>query len=106
MLRRVVFSLVAIAVSSLLAVSAQDAAKPDRLSGVVRQIDKSAMKITMAVRNQPTAQRVILYDANTRIKLGDKPVTIDDVREGMRIVAIGKFEGVQLKATDMTLRLQ
>ena len=106
MLRRIALSLVAMAVCSLLAVSAQEAAKPDRLSGVVRQVDKSTMKIMIAPRNQPTAQRVILYDANTKIVVSEKPGAIEDVKDGMRIVAIGKFEGVNLKATNITVRPQ
>ena len=104
MLRRILISLIALGLFSFLTLSAQDAPKPDRLSGVVRSVDKPGMKITMSARNDANVKRIIMYDASTKIMNGEKPGTIDDVLEGMRIVALGKFEGVNLKAANITVR--
>ncbi len=106
MFRRTFIALTLIALGSLGTVSAQDEKKAgDRLSGVVKSIDKAAMRITITPRNS-TAQRIILYDAATKFHTGDKEGKPDDVQDGMRIVAVGKFEGVNLKAAEIRVRLR
>jgi hypothetical protein len=94
------------AVCLALTVSAQEEKKqPDRLSGVVKSIDTKAMKIFITPRNS-SAERVVLYDSATKIFIGDKEGKIEEVKESMRLVAVGKFEGVNLKATEMRARLR
>jgi hypothetical protein len=78
--------------------------KPDRLSGVVRQVDKTKMVIEITLSSNPSSVRKIHYDANTKFTFDKKPAQADVVKDGLRIVAIGKFEGVDLKATDVSLR--
>jgi cytochrome c-type biogenesis protein CcmE len=80
--------------------------KPDRLSGRVKSIDKKGMVIEMYMRRQQSVVRKIMYDANTKFTVAGKAGKPDDVAEGMRIVAIGKFDGVNLKATDINLTAQ
>jgi hypothetical protein len=82
---------------------AQKAAKPDRLSGVVSSVDKGKMTIGMRGRTSANVVRQIMYDASTKFTMQGKPGTAEDLKEGLRIVAIGKFEGVNLKATQVAL---
>lgn len=82
---------------------AEDAKKVDRLSGYVKGVDKGKMSIVMTTRAHPTNMRKIVCDSNTKIMVAGKAGTFDDVKENMRIVAIGKFEGVDLKATDVSV---
>ena len=82
---------------------AQKAAKPGRLAGIVKSVDKGKMTIEMRMRTSATAVRQIMYDANTKFTMQGKPGTADDLKEDLRIVAIGKFEGVILKATQIAL---
>ncbi len=77
--------------------------KPDRLSGYVKTVEKKDMVISMHTKSNPNIERKIMYDTNTKFTVLGKPGSIDDVKEGMRIVAIGKFEGTNLKATDVSL---
>jgi cytochrome c-type biogenesis protein CcmE len=81
-------------------------AKPDRLSGRVKSVDKKGMVIEMYMRRQQSVVRKIMYDASTQITVAGKPGKPDDIAEGMRIVAIGKFDGVNLKATAISLTAQ
>lgn len=81
-------------------------AQPDRLSGTIRMVDASTMTIEITTRSTPTATRKIMWDASTKVLVGDQPGTAADIKEGMRIVAIGKFEGVNLKATTIRVRTQ
>ncbi len=79
-------------------------AKPDRISGTVRSVDAKAMSIEVNMSQTPSAVRTVFWDASTKVTLVDKPGTAADIKDGMRIVAIGKFEGVKLRATDIRVR--
>jgi len=81
-------------------------AKPDRLSGVVQSVDAGTSTITMHVRKNASQVRKIMYDGSTMFTLDKKPAKASDVKDGQGIVAIGKFEGVNLKATQIALTLR
>jgi hypothetical protein len=78
--------------------------QPDRVSGVVRSADLKQMTIEVALRSQPNVLRKVLFDTTTKITMEEKPGQASDIKEGLRIVAVGKFEGVNLKATAISLR--
>ena len=78
-------------------------AKIDRLSGIVQSVDAGASTIQMHVRKNASQVRKIMYDNSTTFTLDKKPAKASDVKEGLGIVAIGKFEGVNLKATQIAL---
>lgn len=87
------------------AVVAQEAkTKHDRLSGTVKMVDKDKKIIHMAPRNAPSAQRQIMWTDNTKWTLDGKPADASAAADGMSVVAIGKFEGVSLQATDISLK--
>ena len=81
-------------------------AKVDRLSGVVKSVDANANSIEMHIRKNPNQIRKIMYDADTKFTLGGKPAKASDAKEGYGIVALGKFEGINLKATQVALTLR
>lgn len=85
---------------------AQAKKKDDRLSGLVTNVDASKMTIEMHMRNDPNAIRKIMYDDATTFTLGGKPAKSSDVKPGNGIVALGTFEGVNLKATRIALTLK
>jgi cytochrome c-type biogenesis protein CcmE len=85
---------------------AQKTAKPGRLSGIVKSVDKGKNTIEMRGKSSSNAVRLIMYDAGTKFTMQGKPATADDVKEGLRIVAIGNFEGVNLKAAQVALTAQ
>ena len=80
--------------------------KPDRLSGYVKSVEKKDMTINMHTKANPTLERKIMYDDKTKFTVLGKPGTIDDVKDGMRIVAIGKFDGTNLRATNVSLTMK
>jgi hypothetical protein len=73
--------------------------KEDRLSGIVKTIDAAKMTIEMAPSNSPRSVRKIVWDANTKFTLDGKPSQADVAKDGMHVVALGKFDGLDLKAT-------
>lgn len=100
MLRR---SFLSYTIPAMLAAGLRGQEQPDRLSGVVKSIDKKAMVIELTPRNS-SAVRKVHYDGSTKFTLLDKASNVDEAAVGMRIVAVGKFQGVELNATQITLR--
>ena len=78
--------------------------KPDRLSGVIKSFDKAKMTIDLAPSKSPNAIRKVMFDASTKFTLDGKPAQADAVADSLRIVALGTFEGVNLKATEISLK--
>jgi hypothetical protein len=82
---------------------AQDkSAKEDRLTGSIHMINKDTSTVTIRRGN---VQRQIVYNADTKITYRNKPGSMDDVKEGRRVIALGKFnDKTQLVATRIDVR--
>lgn len=81
----------AVALSLIFAtgVSAQGKKKDDttRMSGRVQMISKDSSTITI---QKDTMRMQIKYDANTQFTYRNKPGTIDEVKEGRRVICLVK----------------
>jgi hypothetical protein len=66
-----------------------------RLSGTVHMINKDTSTITIRKGN---VTREIVYTSDTKVTNQNKPATLDDVKEGSRVVAIGKWDKTKLVA--------
>jgi hypothetical protein len=76
--------------------------KEDRLSGVIHMINKDTSTITIRRGN---VQRQVVYNADTKYTYQNKPATIDEVKEGRRVICLGKFnDKTQLVATRVEVR--
>ncbi len=89
--------------TSLAGIAIAQNAKQERWSGNVDDVDTAKMAIQMHTRKSPGVRRTVNYDDNTKITLDNKPATAKDAKPGYRIVALGKFEGNNLKATQISL---
>lgn len=77
-------------------------AKEDRLSGTIHMINKDTNTITLRRGN---VQRQVVWDTSTKITYRNKPGTMDDVKEGRRVICLGKFnDKTQLVATRIDVR--
>ena len=101
-MHRRAFLLLGISTTLASAVLAQET-KQERLSGNVDDVDTAKSAIQMHTRKTPGVKRVINYDDNTKITLDGKPATGKDAKQGYRIVALGKFDGNNLKANSIEL---
>jgi Cu/Ag efflux protein CusF len=76
----------------------------DRIDGNVHMIDKTTKIVTVKLRGQ-TTQREVIYDDKTAFTFRNKPSTLDEVKEGTRIIAVGKNNDKnQLVATRIEVR--
>jgi hypothetical protein len=82
-------------------VAAQE--KAEKLSGRVNDLNKNTMTITMHTKENRGVARNVVYDANTKFTLDGKEANADAVKSNFRIVAQGKFDGANLKATQVDL---
>ena len=77
-------------------------AKEDRLTGSIHMINKDTSTITIRRGN---VQRQVVYNADTKITYRNKPGSMDDVKEGRRVICLGKFnDKTQLVATRIDVR--
>jgi hypothetical protein len=80
------------------------AGRQDRVDGSVHMIDKATKVVTVRLRGKPQQQEVI-YDDKTAFTYRNKPATLDEVKEGRRVIVVGKNNDKgQLMATRVDVR--
>jgi hypothetical protein len=80
------------------------AGRQDRIDGSVHMIDKTTKVVTVRLRGKPDSREVI-YDDKTAFTFRNKPSTLDEVKEGRRVIVVGKFnDKTQLVATRIDVR--
>ena len=78
------------------------ATKENRLSGTVHMIDREASTIII---RKGADRRTVLYTAETKITIQNKPGSLDDVIVGRRATCIGTLnEKTQMVATRVDVR--
>lgn len=89
---------------SVTSATAQDKAKPDRVSGTVTKILKDTKTLLVEHGAGDTAIQVV-YDDNTKFTKDNKPASLDDVEQGRRVICLGhKNKDGQLMATHIDIR--
>jgi hypothetical protein len=80
------------------------AAKQTRLDGTVQMIDKDTKTVTVRLRGK-TNQRQVVYSDDTKFTYRNKPGSLDDVKDGRRVICLGKLNDKnQLIATRIDVR--
>ncbi len=83
---------------------AKDKPKQDRIDGRVRMINKDTSTITVRER-RTNAERPVVYNDATKFTFRNKPGSLDDVKDGRRVICLGKFdEKARLIATRVDVR--
>ncbi len=107
-MRYVVLSVLSLMVAvSLLAPqsSAADKAKGDRLEGTVKTINKDTSTIMIAKGSNPP--HTVIFSATTKFTKRNQPASLDDVKEGRRLICLGKFDDkTRLMATQIDVRTE
>lgn len=74
----------------------------DRLTGSVQMINKDTSVVTIRKGN---ITRQVVYNADTKFTYRNKPGSLDDVKEGRRVICLGKFDDkTRLVATRIDVR--
>ena len=97
------FAMLALSMALTVPLKAQEKKpQPDRLEGRVQIINKATSTITVRVGQVP---RPVVYDKNTKFTYLNKPATVDEVKDGQRLICVGKFDDkTRLIATRIDIR--
>ena len=77
----------------------------DRIEGMVQSIDKDASKLVIRQRGGTNITWQVVYNKDTQFTYRNKPSTLDDVKEGRRVILLGKFgEGNVMTASRIDVR--
>ncbi|MBI1786473.1 MAG: hypothetical protein HYR60_02840 [Acidobacteria bacterium] len=77
--------------------------KQARIDGRVHQINKDSS--TIEVRVGTSLIRKVVYGPDTKYTYRNKPGSMDDVKDGRRVICLGKFDDkTQLIATRIDVR--
>ncbi len=77
----------------------------DRINGIIHLFDKA--KSTMMVEQSGAAQKAmykIVYDNKTDITIEGKAAKTDDLKEGLTVTVLGKYEKNVLNASRIEIR--
>lgn len=76
----------------------------DRIEGTIQSINKD--KSTIMVKQGGTVNPIwqVSYDAKTKCTLRNKPAKAEDLKDGMRVIVLGKAEKDAITATRIDIR--
>jgi hypothetical protein len=105
-MKRCIASILAVALVSVglaAGLSAQakkdEATGLDRLEGYVIGIDKDKAEIKIRQRGTTSQEWTLVYTKTTAFTYVNEPAALDKVKEGLRVIALGKFGTEKTKMT-------
>ena len=105
-MKRVIVSVLAVAVVSLglaaglrAQATKDEATKLDRLEGYVVGIDKEKSEIRIRQRGTTSQEWTIAYTPTTAFTYRNEKGTLDNVKENLRVICLGKFGTEKTKMT-------
>ncbi len=79
--------------------------KMDSIEGTVQSIDKAKMTMVIRQRGTSNLDYTIIYNDKTAYTYRNGPAKVEDVKDGVRIVVLGKAEGAtKLNAARIDIR--
>ena len=76
----------------------------DRIEGRIQEIDKD--KSTLRVRQSQTVLFQVAYNEKTAVTRRNEPASMDDLKEGLRVIVLGKYENDTLNASRIEIRTE
>ena len=105
-MKRAIVSVLAVAVVSLglaaglrAQATKDEATKLDRLEGYVVGIDKAKSEIRIRQRGTTSQEWTIAYTPTTAFTYRNEKGTLDNVKENLRVICLGKFGTEKTKMT-------
>ncbi len=78
----------------------------DRIEGTILTLDKGKSTLSLKQSRGSAASWQVAYNDKTVITLRNKPAKIEDLKEGLRVIALGKYEQNALNATRIDIRTE
>jgi hypothetical protein len=64
----------------------------DRIEGIIQSIDRKASTITVRQKSTTEAVWQAVYNDQTKFTYRNTPASLDELKEGQRVVCLGKSE--------------
>jgi hypothetical protein len=78
----------------------------NRLDGTVLSVDKAANTMQIRVRGNTPREVTVTWNDSTRVTLRNKKSTLDEVKDGRRVIVQGKMGDKTFTATRIDVRDQ
>ena len=78
----------------------------DRIEGTIETLNKDKSTLSLKQSRGSGAAWQVAYSDKTVITLRNKPAKIEDLKEGLRVIALGKYEQNALNATRIDIRTE
>ena len=76
----------------------------DRIEGSIQAIDKD--NSTLSVKQSEHVVLKVVYNDETAVTRRNKAAEIGDLKEGLRVIVLGKFENNELNASRIEIRTE
>jgi hypothetical protein len=78
----------------------------DRIEGTIQAMNKDASTIT--VRQSRTSNVVwkVVYNDKTKYSIRNEPAKLEDLKDGLRVIILGKFENETMTAVRIDIRTE
>ncbi len=80
--------------------------KLDRIEGTIQSINKDKSTIGVKQGGTPGAVWQVVYTEKTKYTLRNKPAKAEDLKEGMRVIVLGKYDNNVLTAARIDIRAE
>jgi len=78
----------------------------DRIEGYVQAISKDSSSLTVKQRGTTQVSWKVVYNDQTKFTLRNAPAKLDDLKDGQRVVVLGKTEKDKLMAARIDIRTE
>ncbi len=78
----------------------------DRLEGTIRDIDKAKSILTITQTGATEVSWKVAYNDETKFTSRNAPAKLDDLKSGLRVIVLGKYENETMMANRIDLRTE
>ncbi len=78
----------------------------DRIEGTVQSINKDTSTIGVKERGTTSPVWQVVYNAKTKYSLRNKPAKAEDLKDGMRVIVLGKYANNVMTAARIDIRAE
>ncbi len=78
----------------------------DRIEGTIQTLDKEKFTLSVVQRSATEASWQVAFNDKTAITLKNKPAKIEDLKIGLRVIILGKYENKVLNAHRIEIRTE
>ncbi len=77
----------------------------DRIEGTIQAMDKAKSSLTLVqsgVTTKPSWH--VVYNDQTKFTMRNKPAKVEELKEGQRVIVLGKFDNDMMTASRIDIR--